>query len=208
MAKKDDAIRADDSTHEDRVNSKSNDKGLQDTGSGVPHEESVAASGGQRPTPWPLITVGVFVTILLFALGAIFVMQFALLRGERLHMMQESDRYSQTSQFGSDDRGWRHDMMEGRGMYGRPELMGVVSAVSGDALTVVGNGKQTTVKKSSDTVVSGDSSSLRVNDSVLIYGTTGDDGTLTATRIVVRNTAQLDGAPIDGKVDSDSRSSI
>lgn len=64
---------------------------------------------------------------------------------------------------------------------------GVITAINGDTITVSGGGKQVTVKKTDSTTVSGDETSIAVNDTVAVVGATNSDGTITATRIIVRN---------------------
>ncbi len=83
----------------------------------------------------------------------------------------------------------RFDMMNGRyGMHswttaGRDRLFGTVTSVSGDSFTVAGNGSSTTVKTDSSVQYTyGDQ--VKVNDSVLVYGTK-DNGTLKASRIII-----------------------
>jgi len=63
---------------------------------------------------------------------------------------------------------------------------GVVTKVSGDSLTVAGNGKAETIKTNSSTQYIGDTKPA-VNDSVTIVGTADSKGTITATQIRVNN---------------------
>jgi hypothetical protein len=65
-------------------------------------------------------------------------------------------------------------------------VSGVVTAVNGDTITVSGDGKQVTVTKNSSTTIRGTASSVAVNDTVSITGTT-TNGTFTATTITIRN---------------------
>ncbi|TAL14847.1 hypothetical protein EPN95_01310 [Patescibacteria group bacterium] len=63
---------------------------------------------------------------------------------------------------------------------------GVVTAVNSDNIVIAGNGKQTTIKTNSSTTYTNDVKP-KVNDTVVIAGTTASDGTITATEIRVAN---------------------
>jgi hypothetical protein len=65
------------------------------------------------------------------------------------------------------------------------QTQGVVTAVSGDSITVAGGGKTLTVKTTSATTYANDSKPV-VNDTVVIIGTK-DGSTITATQIAVNN---------------------
>ena len=81
----------------------------------------------------------------------------------------------------------RPERSGGRGSFMTPAASGVITAIDGDIITVAGGGKRVTVKKTANTVISGDEGNIAVNDTVIVTGTTSDDGMVTATRIVVRN---------------------
>lgn len=62
-------------------------------------------------------------------------------------------------------------------------ISGVVTAVSGDTITVAGGGTTTKVTVSSDTNYSGSSEPAKVNDTITAVGTKNSDGSLTATSV-------------------------
>lgn len=67
-------------------------------------------------------------------------------------------------------------------------LSGVVTAVSGDTITVAGGGTTTKVTATGSTNYTGSSEPAKVNDSIVVVGTQNSDGSLTATSIrLVRN---------------------
>ncbi len=159
---------------------------------------TVAAANAQKTPPWPLITIGVVGTVLVLALGAFWWLQLVSLH--KTESRTSSSRYGQMErpQFGGGSENGRSDMPNRRG-FSRAVATGVVTAINGNTITVAGGGKQVTVKKTDSTVISGDESDLAVNDTVLVYGTAASDGTVTATRIVVRNSSLLnDSAGGDG----------
>lgn len=64
-------------------------------------------------------------------------------------------------------------------------IRGVVTAVSGDTFTVAGNGATNSVKTDSSTeYIGGDS--VKVNDTVLVLGTTSES-TFTASKVYINN---------------------
>lgn len=65
-------------------------------------------------------------------------------------------------------------------------VSGVVTAVNGDDISVAGNGKTITIKKSSSTTIRGTSTTVSVNDTIFASGTTSDN-VFTATTITIRN---------------------
>lgn len=69
-------------------------------------------------------------------------------------------------------------------------IQGTVVSVSGDSFVVAGNGKRVTVNKTSTTTYRTSNTTVAVDDTVLVEGTTGSDGTMTATMIAVYNSAQ------------------
>lgn len=133
--------------------------------------------------PWPLITIGVFVTIVLLALA---VSGWAWMNTALHHLSTRQALQSEgiyPREFGG--RSERGERSFGGTMMGT--VSGVVTAVNGDTITVGGRGEQVTVKKDDSTVVSGDKSSVAVNDTVIVFGEAGDDDVVTAARIIVRN---------------------
>lgn len=64
-------------------------------------------------------------------------------------------------------------------------IAGVITAVDGATLTVAGNGTSTKVTTSDATIYSGDDSTAKVNDTVMVLGNKTDDGTVAASRIVI-----------------------
>lgn len=163
-------------------------------------EETVVKETAIKPVqsspPWPLITIGIVATVLVAAVvvgGWWFVMRHGQTRNTRqagqYGMMYGSNSSSQNgSYFGGRYR---------RGMMQSAAASGVIIAVNGQTLTVSGQGKQVTVTESSSTIISGDATSVAVNDTVLVYGTTNSDGSVTATQIVVRNSTPASGASSD-----------
>ena len=147
-------------------------------------QTATATAVGAHTPPWPLITIGVVVTVVVLAIGGLWWLKFATLHTSS-NRAAPTYGYSDRSQSRNDARG----SMPGRGRGGisRATASGVVTAINGDTITIAGSGKQVTVKKTSDTIISGDESTIAVNDTVLVYGSTADDGTVTATRIMIRN---------------------
>jgi len=133
--------------------------------------------------PWPLITIGVFATVVILAMFVVIWLAVAAV----VHDKQRDTAV--------DEPGWHMTRDNGRfGWHGRSSVglgeraaQGVVTAINGDTVTVSGSGKQVTVKKTSSTVISGDKNDIAVNDTVVVFGDKADDGTVTAKRIVVRN---------------------
>lgn len=60
---------------------------------------------------------------------------------------------------------------------------GVVTAVSGDTITVAGGGTTTKVTVTSTTNYSGSSEPAKINDTIIAFGTQSSDGSLMATSI-------------------------
>lgn len=160
-------------------------------GDEAPHGEVAVV---KKQTPWPLITVGIFGTVLLFAAIAIAWLQLV---GSHRGMLQTGPRYGLNQQSPQQFGGRDYSRSGPRGSFARPATSGVVTAVNGDTLTVSGSGKQVTVKTSDTTRISGDETDVAVNDTVIVYGTKNDDGSITATRIMIRNSAALDGTTLD-----------
>jgi hypothetical protein len=131
--------------------------------------------------PWPFITVGVFASVVV---AALFVTGGLIMAGH--HRDHHVDGFGP---FGAKERMSRmsshHEAFGGR-MHMTPAVHGVVTAISGDILTVSGGGTQVNVERSSDTDIKGDKTDVAVNDTVIIYGTKDGD-TVSATKILVRN---------------------
>lgn len=62
-------------------------------------------------------------------------------------------------------------------------LSGVVTAVSGDIITVAGGGTTTRVTVTGTTSFTGSSEPAKVNDTIVVFGTQNSDGSLAATSI-------------------------
>ncbi|MDB5183674.1 MAG: hypothetical protein JWO07_355 [Candidatus Saccharibacteria bacterium] len=158
-------------------------------------EEKQRVSVVKAMPPWRLITVGVFATVVVVAVMIAGWMFILLHHQARPGMMNRFDGLSQSSTGpgGFMGRGgMRHG--GGGGTIQQSAARGVVTAVNGDTITVSGEGKQVTVTKSSSTTISGDKTDVAVNDTVVVYGTTGSDGTVSATQILVHNLAPTSGA--------------
>jgi hypothetical protein len=65
-------------------------------------------------------------------------------------------------------------------------IVGVVSAVNGDTITIIGNGASKTVKTTDQTVYNTAAKKVNVNDSVVIDGITSGD-VFTADSIAITN---------------------
>ena len=158
-----------------------------------------SAQGGvtvvKKRTPWPLITVGIFGTVLLLAAIAMAWLQFVGMHRGAVHTGMDQSYSQRSQQYGYGGRDYSRGGQ--RGMAARPAATGVVTAVNGDTVTVSGGGKQVTVKTSSTTRIAGDETDIAVNDTVVVYGTKNDDGSIAATRIMVRNGTTLDDATFD-----------
>lgn len=154
-------------------------------------------------TPWPLIIIGIVGSVVMLALliGGWWFVASQAMRGLQggSGAMSLSDRGSGSGRMFERNAGREFGAQRG-GLIGMAEANGVVTAIDGDTITVAGNGKKVTVKKTDSTIVSGDKNDITVNDSVIISGTTADDGTITASRIVIRNMT-LDRAVDDSAPD-------
>lgn len=187
-----------DSEHEEIVQSSSSkDISDQEDNNGVqsakPEKAVRVEHAVKSQPPWPLIAVGVIATVLIVAVVAVGWLQLESLHrttrvASRYGMQQNDTNFGNNGNQG----GYYGSGGSMRGRTTRPTLSGVVTAVTDSTVTVSGNGKQVTVDKTSSTAVSGDSTTIAVNDTVLVYGTTASDGTVTATRIVVRNGTTAD----------------
>lgn len=137
--------------------------------------------------PWPLITVGVVASVVV---AACVITLWVTLANHRHQMAgQGQARYG----FNKGENGFSPRGQRGTHL-GRPVASGVITAVNGDTLTVSGGGQQVTVNKSDSTTVSGDKTDAAVNDTVVIFGDKANDGTITASQILIRN-EQLNRAP-------------
>lgn len=139
----------------------------------------------KRTPPWPAITIGVFATVVVLAMMVIGWAALAALLHESKGQPGGADMFGRQG-YGEYDT--RERMRGGmRGDLPAVAARGVVTAINGDTLTVSGGGEQVKVKKSADTTISGDESDVAVNDSVVVLGESEDDGSVTATRIIIRN---------------------
>lgn len=138
-----------------------------------------------RPAPWPMTTVGIFVAIIIaaFVVMCWWAILFALQVAKPV-VSSENDRTGRWA-LGNERResGWN----ERRSARGAVAVSGVVTAIDGSTVTVSGRGEQVTVRQNDDTVVGGDANELAVNDTVIVFGDTEADGSVTAQRILVRN---------------------
>lgn len=139
--------------------------------------------------PWPLITIGVFVTVVLLAISMIgWVFVASLTHGFASNAEREYGTMRPERGFGyNEDRMYGRDDSGRRGGLGLSVANGVVTKIDGDTITVSGQGKQVAVTKTDDTIISGNKQSLAVNDTVIVMGDTEEDDSVTATRIIVRN---------------------
>lgn len=150
--------------------------------------EANGAVNAKSSPPWPIITVSVFITVVLFAL---FAAGWAWV-GNVVHLTaaNENTRMSRDAQreYSDEMPGSRGSLpYEGRRGAMTAAASGVIVKIDGDTVTVAGQGKQVIVKTTDDTIVSGDESDLAVNDTVIVIGDTEDDDTVVAKRFVVRN---------------------
>ncbi len=136
--------------------------------------------------PWPVITVAVFISVLLLALAAVSWLWVQGAVTSNVRDMQ-SRLPAQERQFGYDTEERHERWYGGFGNMTAPAASGVVTKIDGDTLTVAGYGKAISVKTTDETIVSGDGDTVEVNDTVVVTGDTDDDGTVTATRVIIRN---------------------
>lgn len=162
--------------------------------------EAQTVKGVKASPPWPLITIGVVATVVVVAVvigGWAFVVGHE--RGVATSQTRTLGRYGMMNgqgnggQYGGSQYFNRGGFRRG-GALQSSAASGVVTAINGDTITVSGQGKQVTVKKSDSTTISGDETSVAVNDTVVVYGTTNSDGSITATRIVIRNQSTINGS--------------
>ncbi|MDB5176798.1 MAG: hypothetical protein JWN75_466 [Candidatus Saccharibacteria bacterium] len=158
--------------------------------------DDVKSVRGNNP-PWALIAMGIVGTVVVLALV---IGGWAFIRSRAEDSI--ANRFGDLSQNGQvgGRQGFRNGggMRGGGGMIGIGATRGVVTAINGDTLTVSGGGKQVTVKKTSTTTISGDKTSVAVNDTVVVAGDTASDGTVTATQIMIRNQS-FDGTSSDSQ---------
>ena len=159
----------------------------------VPQEKSVEetpstqAAVTKSAAPWPFITIGVFVSVVVLAVVVVAWAGMAVL----LHTtMDETTGYERYDRGGYSNDGNLRERTPG-GMRGMSSVVasGVVTAIDGDAITVSGRGEQVKVTKFGDTFIGGDKANLEVNDTVIVTGDVKEDGSVTATRIIIRNQA-------------------
>ena len=135
----------------------------------------------RKTAPWPLVTVGVFAVVVMVAFLVVCWWAIAAAMPSGPHASDMPGRFG----YGNDDSGF--ERRERRELWNAAEASGVVTKINGDTITISGRGKQLTITRTDDTVVGGDKEEVAVNDTVLVYGDTEDDGSVTASRIVVRN---------------------
>lgn len=144
--------------------------------------------------PWPLITVGVVASVVLFAVGA------AAWLGVAMHNGKDRG-FIAIRHGGVHDWGGFHSPPEREELRERRPsadiTRGVVTAIDGDLLTVSGGGKQVKVSRTTETAVRGDKEDVAVNDTVLIIGQNADDGTMAAKCIMVQNGSEGRAAMFD-----------
>lgn len=156
-------------------------------GSAHGEDNGEKATGGTPP--WPLATISVFGVIVLLA---IFVVGWWMVAGFVRDIQDEP-----THDVRGQQRQWDSERFDRHGhsplfRYGERVAQGVVTAIDGDVITVSGSGKQVTVKKTSNTVVSGDKNDISINDTVVVFGDTEEDGSVVAKRIVVQNESSIE----------------
>lgn len=83
--------------------------------------------------------------------------------------------------------GFRGGMMRGdlseNGSMNNTRVNGVVTTISGDTITIAGNGTTTKVLVSSNTTYSGDAQPTKVNDTIMALGAKNGDGSLVASNV-------------------------
>lgn len=140
----------------------------------------------RRATPWPAITMGI--------VGTVFIL--AAIATAWLYFFSVSNQVSYEAQAYSEQRDQYYEdepyLREYGDRHGQVVASGVVSEISGDTLTVIGGGDKVSVKQSRATRIVGDESAVAVNDTVLIFGSQNEDGSVSATRIMVRNNLPQD----------------
>lgn len=144
--------------------------------------------------PWPLIVIGIVATVIIVALfigGWSFIMSHAQTQTSqygRLRAYSQNQNGNSSAGNGSyGGGGFRRNGFGGGSQGQTAAFRGVITAVNGDTLTVAGQGKSVTVTESDSTTISGDKTDVAVNDTIVVYGTTNSDGSISATQIVVRN---------------------
>lgn len=156
----------------------------------VTQDEPQTVAAVKAAPPWPLITIGVFATVVLVALlfgGWLFLVSHVQAPAQTMGRFGTLQQQAGGNYFGGGSGGYRRGGFGGGGNAQSAAFRGVVTAVNGDTLTVAGEGKLTTVQKSDGTTISGDKTDVAVNDTVVIYGTTNSDGSISATQILVRD---------------------
>jgi len=152
--------------------------------------------------PWRLIIIGVTVTIVFIILVAGGLMLLGAQRQQKLI----NAGFNGSQYMGPFQRGSGPFRRRGGGFQQAAAAQGVITAIDNDTIMVSGQGKQVTVKRTDSTTISGDKTDVAVNDTVVVVGDTGNDGTVTATRIIVRNQATAFGVSSDNTDDSSAPS--
>jgi hypothetical protein len=143
----------------------------------------------EQHKPWLYATGAVLIVLIVFALG------MSVANSHEKSAMTFSTRGpigAGSAEIGGRMGGERHFAFNGgdsTNTSGQTRLIGVVTAVNGDKLTVAGGGTTTqgTTNSSTDYV---NGSAVKANDSVIIMGTKSGD-TVTATRIVINPESRL-----------------
>ena len=155
------------------------------------NEKTTEAKVVAQKAPWPLITIGIFVSVIVIAL--IVLAATIVFRDHRMANSQgimDMDSMSMNDNDFGPHRGSTNrsgSASRGHGSFMTPAANGVITAINGDTITVAGGGRQVTVKKTTSTSIGGSKSAVAVNDTVIVIGTTESDGSVTATRIMIRN---------------------
>ena len=166
-----------------------------DKDSEVAEKTSKAVEAVKSPTPWPLITVGVFASVV--GLAIVLLVCSAFLNHQASNRGMANERFGMND---GDAPGRMYSHRENRSDNWQTSVSivrGVVTAIDGDTLTVSGGGDQVQVKRTSSTVVGGDEMDVAVNDTVVVASEKADDGSMTAIRIMIRNDAPEEGMMFD-----------
>ena len=148
-----------------------------------PHNTPVGKGGTQ--TPWPYITVSIVGVVVLLAAAATIWLQFF----APAPTTYDTGRNRSGDYFDRRDYSDRHfNAATGTEI----EFYGVISKQTSDMLTVIGGGKQVTVRVVDDTHIRSDGQKLAINDTIAVVGTEDSDGTVTATHVMVVNDEVFD----------------
>jgi hypothetical protein len=126
---------------------------------------------------WPMVTIGIFATIIGLAIIAVAWIMIALASSYVTNSQNTKDSWML-----HDDSTDTSESSDTRDM-----IRGVVTDFEGDFLTVRGDGREVIVLVTDDVTVSGSKRTVAINDTVVMYGSEYDDGTFEAEHIVIRN---------------------